>query len=176
MNELPHRFRESSFRKYEMFIHSAVEAWPAAVKALPNLFNVSQVTFACRCRDAIKSLATNKWDTTVNLLKFMTIADSLVVSERLDGSVLIGSKSGIANFATLTKSLALEAPAPEQTSEHIFTVSTEAEKTLLMELSSRRLLSPRLYFQGFTDDEVAQYQLNYDVALDKHDEKTYILI
>ena len=174
MNELPHRFRESSFRRYEPFIARAIEAWPNAIKADPSLFNIAQVTFACRCRDAITSLSNNKWDTTVDMSKFEK--STLVVSERVDGTVLIGSKQGIANFAGMVKTMEITNPVPETTSERIFTLTTKEQKALLMELSSRRLLSPRLFVQGLTDQEVEQYQVEWDVALDKHDDKTYILI
>jgi len=177
MNDLPHRFRQDSFRKYEPFIRSAVDAWPNMVKADPAQYNVAQVTFACRLRDAKRSLYEHHWPTDVDIEKFNKIGFlNIEVSERIDGSVLVGSHEAIVKYAEATTSMPVATLVPEHSSEHIFTLTTKEQKELLMELSARRLLAPRMFVMGLTSDEVDFYQKNYDVALDKHDERTWILI
>src|SRR5271157_786104 len=175
--ELPHRFREESFRKYEMILNNAVQAWPNAVKADPHLFNVAQVTFACRCRDAKKSLHDHHWETMIDMQKFEAIQSKLEVSERTDGTVLIGSAEAISKFAAFNTNMTIIPPVPEHSGNTpIFTLAGLEAKELLMKLSSARLLAPRIYVQGITQDEVVQFQMNYDTAIDKHDDKTYVII
>jgi hypothetical protein len=175
-NELPQRFRESSFRDYERTIAAAMSTSPIAFKVDPRLLGKAQVTFACRLRDAMKSYKDNNWPSILDHEKFLIMYESkrLMVSERTDGSILIGSQSAIDQFAT--SSNGVKTPAiPEAKNSEILIVQTIDEKKLLMILSSRRLLAPRLRVFGLNDPEVEQFQLDYDVALEKTPDG-YILI
>ena len=177
--QLPHRFRESSFRKYEWYIAQAVEAFPATIAVMPRSLGISSITFACRCRDAIKSHRDYNWTpSTVHRGKFEDCAPYLVVSERSDGSILMGSREAIIKHATDANSGAFSVPAPSEAtvSGEVLTLSTKEQKDLIMLLSHRRLLQPKLFLTGLTDPEVAAYQQRYDIAIDKHDDTTYILI
>src|ERR1700679_445189 len=93
--ELPHRYRFDQFKRYEIYINHAVEAHPQAVKCDPQLFNIKQITFVARLRDAMRSLWDNKWETTINKIKFREIYPLIQVTERVDGTILIGTKEAI---------------------------------------------------------------------------------
>ena len=167
-NELPQRFRESSFRDYERPIFAAMNTAPVAYKINPALVNKAQVTFACRLRDAMKSYKDNNWSSILDREKFLLMYESkrLMVSERTDGSILVGSQSAIEQFATSSNGVKNPSVAEVKNAELLILLSME-EKKLLMLLASRRLLAPRLRVFGITDPEAEQFQLDYDVALEK---------
>jgi len=89
MQNLPWRFRESSFRKYEQSIASIVKSWPLPVVFHPTS---SPETFSCRLRDAIKSLREHQWPTTILMSQFFAICDEIVVGVRGD-TVIAGPES-----------------------------------------------------------------------------------
>jgi hypothetical protein len=177
MNQsLPHRFRESSFRDYEDFIRTAINLSPSAYKIDPALHNKAQVTLACRLRDAMRSYKDHNWPCSFDREKFLHLYDEkkLSVSERTDGTILVGSLSAIESFAT--SSNGVKTPAiPEVKDAEILVLTSIEQKELIMLLSSRRLLAPRMRLFGLTDAEVEQFQCNYDVALEKTPDG-YILI
>ena len=175
-NELPQRFRESSFRDYERTIAVAMNSSPVAFKVDPKLAGKAQVTFACRLRDAMKSYKDNNWHSILDRENFLLMYESkrLIVSERTDGSILIGSTSAIEQFATSSNGAKVSAVAEVKDAEILVLTSTD-QKNLLMLLSSRRLLAPRLRVFGITDSEAEQFQLDYDIALEKITDG-YILI
>jgi len=176
MNELPQRFRESSFRDYERTIAAAMNVSPVAFKVDPRLLGKAQVTFACRLRDAMKSYKDNNWPSILDHEKFLIMYESkkLIVSERTDGSILIGSLSAIDQFATSSNGVK-NPPIAEVKDAPILVLTSTDQKNLLMLLSSRRLLAPRMRIFGLSDAEVEQFQLDYDVALEKTSDG-YILI
>ena len=176
MNELPQRFRESSFRDYERTIAAAMNVSPVAFKVDPRLLGKAQVTFACRLRDAMKSYKDNNWSSILDHEKFLIMYESkkLIVSERTDGSILIGSLSAIDQFTTSSNGVK-NPPIAEVKDAPILVLTSTDQKNLLMLLSSRRLLAPRMRIFGLSDAEVEQFQLDYDVALEKTSDG-YILI
>lgn len=89
---LPPRFREAAFRKYEQTIADIVRGFPNPRIFLPP---GSPVTFACRLRDAIRSLRENQWTTIVPLAAFFQCVDEIVVSEKSDGSVIVGNSETV---------------------------------------------------------------------------------
>lgn len=174
--ELPYRFRESSFRDFEPFINNIVEAYPNAVKADPSLFKKAQVTFACRLRDAIKSYKDNHWISYINRDKFETIVDSIVVSERSDGSILSGSKDGIERFASSGGHQALNHEVALPEGSDFVADLTKPSKQLLAELSQARKLSPRLTIIGLSDSDVEELERSYDIGINKNEDGSYTLI
>ena len=170
--ELPHRYRQDQFRRYETYINHAVEAHPQAVKCDPKLFNIKQITFVARLRDAMRSLWDNQWNTTINNTKFREIYESIQVTERTDGTILIGTKEAIKGWIQQDK-------IPELTaadSNEILTLKDPQTKELIMWLSHKRLLAPRLKVIGLTDDEVVEFQNNFDVSIDKNPDGSWLLL
>lgn len=58
--ELPHRFRESTFRRYEPLIAQALAQWPNPL-VLPPRVDIAQETLCCGIRNAMRSLHENRW-------------------------------------------------------------------------------------------------------------------
>ena len=59
------RFSEGAFRTYEPLIASIVDRWPDRTIITPQGRSCETVT--CRLRDAFRSLAVNRWKTTIDL-------------------------------------------------------------------------------------------------------------
>jgi hypothetical protein len=175
-NDIPHRFRETSFRDYEPFIASIVQAYPNAVKAIPKLFNKAQVTFSCRLRDAIKSYKDNHWSSYIDRVRFDSIVDSIVVSERNDGSVLSGSKEGIERYLNIGTEVPRSFPLQSEQDESFVIDVSKPSKVLIAELSQAHKLSPRLLIQGLTSEEVDELESNYDIGINKNENGSFTLI
>lgn len=87
--KLPHRLRESSFRRYEQAIHSIVESWPSVVILDPG--PLSNETYSARLRDAIQSLLQYNWPTSIDVHKLRKLRHEIVVSNR-DGTIVAGPR------------------------------------------------------------------------------------
>ena len=94
ISNLPYRFRESSFRRFEPHINDIVNCFPGPITIDPT--PLSQVTFSCRLRDAMKSLSLNRWQTEISMERFDRIYRDIVVSEG-QGVVRVGSSDTIRN-------------------------------------------------------------------------------
>lgn len=173
-NQLPHRYRETQFRRYELYIHHAVEAYPQAIKCDPKLFNVANETFRARLGDAIKSLYDNQWKTTIDVAKFRAVYASLQVSMRVDGTILVGTREAIQQWSKQDTIPTIEAAPTNNLTKPIIVTSATSE--FLMQLSHNRLLSPRLKVIGLTSADVEFYQQKYDIALDENTDGTYTLL
>ena len=94
MKDLPYRFREQSFRRFEPHINDIVNCFPEPIVIDPS--PLSQVTFSCRLRDAIKSLSENRWPTDINMERFDIIYPNIVVCEGLGEVrvVVVTTKTG----------------------------------------------------------------------------------
>lgn len=176
MQALPHRFREEQFRTYEPFIHrictDAATSWPCCIKCDPKLFRTAQTTFVARLRDAIISYRQYNWPSTINRAIFDHINPELSVSERVDGSILLGHRTAIKNWSSNDR-IALQ---PETTFSGTINLSNINAVNLLMTLSHNRLLSPRIRVAGLNDVEADTAQRSYDIALDKNPDGSYTLI
>ena len=70
-NDLPPRFRESAFRRYEPYIRHAVEVLPSPFQINPTDLGLAATTVQARLKDAIHSLYHYRWaPTSVNMAKF----------------------------------------------------------------------------------------------------------
>jgi hypothetical protein len=67
--QLPQRFSEASFRRWERIIETAVELLPSRL-VLPPRMEYTQETVSCGVRNAMRSLYEHGWNTTVDVLKF----------------------------------------------------------------------------------------------------------
>lgn len=96
---LPPRFREDAVRRYESTLRSILNDFPKVVVFKPTL---APTTFACRLRDAIKSQRANQWPLGIDMARFIQCCDEIVVSERTDGTVIVGNAETIRNYTKLT--------------------------------------------------------------------------
>lgn len=88
---LPPRFRSSAFRRYEAVLKQAIDLFPTEIEIDPAKFGLSTCTVEQRLRDAKTSQMEHKWNSTIDRLKFVQLADSLQVVSR-NGKVYIGPK------------------------------------------------------------------------------------
>lgn len=94
-NNLPHRFRESEFRRYEDWIQQAIKVFPSALQCFPGgSFPDSVETCSARLRDAMFSVLNNKWKTKLDLVKLNEIYPKLLVGPRM-GYIIVGSRECI---------------------------------------------------------------------------------
>ena len=172
-NQLPHRFRESTFRDYEPFINRLVEkaviSWPTCIKIDPSLFSNSHATFVGRLRDALVSYHNHNWPSMINRNTFERIFPETQVSERTDGTILFGEKGAIKRWN-------IEEKVPVMVDDAPAIVIDITQPDLFFILSHFRLLTPRIQFTGITDEKAAQLQSSYDIAIDKNPDGTYTLI
>jgi hypothetical protein len=170
---LPHRFRESSFRKYEEAIRAIVQHHPEVQIWCPT---GSTVTFACRLRDAMASFLKNAWKTTViDHAKFANIYDDITVSEQ-QGKVFTGGREKIKQY--FQKPYKQTSPEPMVTETKTPTIVLTDLNSLesLCDLLSKRCLSGPFKLEGFelTDELISICEQRYDVAFVK-DEKGLII-
>lgn len=80
---IPPRFNEASFRRYEPFITSAMLVLPSELDIhCREQLGLSPETVSCRLRDAMRSLHTYNWQTSVNMLKFAEYYSQLEVARK----------------------------------------------------------------------------------------------
>lgn len=89
LTNLPLRFSEASFRRYERHIHAIVINFPRPVSFRPE--SASLETFSCRLRDAITSHITYKWPSSIDPVELSTIRGKIVVQQR-EGMVVVGPR------------------------------------------------------------------------------------
>jgi len=179
-NNLPARFSEPYFRRYEDHIDTIVNLWP---KPVDFTVQGSVTTFACRLRDAMRSLHENNWTTKINRQVFNQIYrspkdKSFVVQECANGIVkvtderLIGSKD--------TAKVVLTKPSQPDTvtlsgEPFIFeTVLTFDKKKFLCHLAHLRLLC-RPIILDLDEQEKDELINSYDILLEPQTEGKYLL-
>lgn len=165
MNKLPHRLRESQFRRYEPLIARIVETFPACIVVDPRThYTIAPSTFAGRLRDAMKSLKDNDWDSTkVNRTTFHAIVDSIVVRERSDGLVAIGNRDTTLAKPTKPNDVPVDVPV----GDNKLVVGDETLKHFVCMLAHRRLLRTPIEVIGLSAAEAETLQNAYDVYLEK---------
>lgn len=165
MNKLPHRLRETQFRRYEDLIARIVTVFPSCIIVDPQKhYTIAPSTFAGRLRDAMKSLKDNDWDSVkVNRTTFLAVVDSVVVRERSDGLVAIGNRD-----TTLAKpAKPNDVPIDVPVSDNKLIIGDETLKHFICMLAHRRLLRTPVEVIGITAMEAQTLQDSYDVYLDK---------
>lgn len=76
---LPYRYSERHFRRYEPSIAVIVRQWPMVTVLDPSPLALE--TFSCRLRDAIKSMRDNQWSSKdISTMKFVQIVDEITIS------------------------------------------------------------------------------------------------
>lgn len=113
------RFSELAFRRYEATIAAIVQQWPSALIFSPAPLSVE--TFSCRLRDAIKSHQTHQWPSkSVNLMKFIQIADDIVVSTTANpGKITVAPATYFAKCKQIDFTLEKAQAEPQTNVPHI---------------------------------------------------------
>lgn len=170
--QLPYRFRESAFRFYEPAIAEIVKKFPCVVVINPKKWNMSPVTIACRLRDAVKSLKENQWSTYIDIKIFNAIADIITVAER-HGQVFIGNKQTVKqNFPLVTCPSFLSEVGESVT----ITTHTQSDRDFLCKLASQKAFRLPIRIIGLTEEHITYMQNNYDVAIERQNDGSHLLI
>lgn len=195
---LPSRLRESSFKRYELHIKSAVAEFPN-VYIVKMIREGSLVTFASRMRDAMASLAAYRWESEIiNMDRFDEFYPKIKVSHVMPDRVVIGSAENIKAYYTeqninlppnqfecFTNKAAASVvdatilPVGETTSSTVVSLSQDThdagvELKFLADLAALRLLNSAVEIT--ISAEQAQYlEDNFDVVLTKVNDNTYTM-
>lgn len=160
---IPPRFREQAFRFYEHTIARIVNTFPAVlVLDARKEYELSPVTFANRLRDAMTSHCKHAWQSAyVDVAKLRVLWPSqIVVSERDDGTIAIGSKETLREVIIRTAANPL-AGGDIELDYGDDPVSVEAA----IELCHRRKLTGlRFVVINFTDYNAQDWESKRDVA------------
>jgi hypothetical protein len=164
---LPHRFRESQFRRYETHIAELVKCFPNVVEWTTKL---SPITFSCRLRDAMTSLKKNGWKSSlIDIPKFLSIHSQIDVAEH-NGKIYSGSTESLKVFFAkpIPANAQPESPTSPTKIQRIVLPDSHSLKALCELLSKKVLLGP---FQldtcnGFsiTPDLANALESTFDVA------------
>lgn len=162
MKDLPYRFREAAFKRYEGVIASVVAAYPACVDFKPREeFGLSPTTFSCRLRDAMRSAIDNKWPTSrFDLMRLMQIHDDIQVAERND-VVKVGSKEQVREAAPLQ----VDVEAYKAATSSPIELLNDAEKVFLCRLIIKGVLATPLIVHGLTEIDTECLQQTFDLAI-----------
>lgn len=173
---LPARFSEPYFRRYEQTIAQIVDAWPQPVD-----FQIagSVTTFACRLRDAMKSLTENKWPTTmVNMDVFNEIHPSpkdkkFVVQELPNGIVRVCDSNLLISKDSIKVAVNNSTSKPSNPPVELLDLNLFQIKTVCL-LAHHRLLNTSILV-SLADEEATDLNNSFDILLEKQSEGKYLL-
>jgi len=158
---LPNRFTESAFRRYEAIIANIIDSYPAPVTINPKDIRLSCETVSARLRDAITSYRAHRWESTVVDDRI----DNMLISVRvLPNGLVVASGPGGVNAVNTTQ--------PTKTAE--INLNETPIKVLCLLAASRLLTRPVKVFPLLADDANVLEGL-FDVSLTKCGDATYIL-
>lgn len=167
--DLPFRLRESTFRIYEPYIVAAVKGWPDPVTINPAPLRAT--TVSARLRDAILSLRTFRWSTTIDMEVFDKVESQIQVTHS-DHSVALGPKGkrvvpGFQMQTTSHASLGIHFNKGNH---------DEADLTAICRLLGKRLISGPIYiYPPIHETQVATLESTFDVAIDSTADRTTIV-
>lgn len=176
MSNLPARFSEQYFRRYEPYIAKIVSTWPRPID-----FQIvgSVTTFACRLRDAMKSLSEHKWTTTtIDMDVFNEIHPTakdkkFVVQEHPNGIVRVCDCNLLLSKDSVKVSVNNEQPKSSNPPVELMDLD-QNEMSLICRLAHMRLLNCSIYLS--MDEPLANVLLNrFDILLEKQSEGKYLL-
>ena len=172
-NQIPHRFNEQSFRRYEPFIKRVMEDWPSVLTF--DVRPIATCTFACRLRDAMRSLVQFRWPTSIDLEKFIKLQPEVCVSERINGQVLVGpiyllrTRKPISGAEQATAEFSAKSNSGiefnSQSANKILSVDRPSQQVLdsLACLLENRLLT-KVILTGVSLEVVEELEHRFDVA------------
>ena len=165
---LPHRFRESAFRRYESILAQVVNRFPLPVEVDTKIYDLSSVTFSCRFRDAITSLERYRWRTdTIDMQRFAECSDLIVVRER-GGKVVIGGWEE----TKVTEALASQpiTAGAELATPVIIDVSNPVVLSTLITLAENRYLTMPITISNLPENTAETLASCFDISLEALDD------
>lgn len=173
IDNLPSQLTEASFRKYELTIQAAVNRFPQVIKIKAKDMDVAPTTYAARLRDALTSLFTYKWKTSVDMNKFLGIRLHVGVShDHKNNQVIIGSKTQLRNYDQEESTPPIHISADEVTIQ----VTTLEQKLLLCELSAAKSFAKRIKIFGLNIDDITFLEGKYDVGFKLIEDGSHLLL
>lgn len=104
-----HRFSEKQFRRFEPIIKAVMANHPKPYTFVPKSIGLSFETFSSRYRDACHSFRKYKWESDIDLEKFLQSFDLIKKVTFLDdGHVWIGPAPGKVPIPKTTLELVVE--------------------------------------------------------------------
>lgn len=168
MTNLPHRFSEKSFRRYEGIIYAVTERFPQPTVINPVDLTLSAETVRGRLRDAITSLKHHCWQTKIPMDVFLKIHDEIVVSLRPDGKVVVGDKDTVKLDEVATFS------AVDPTTVLDCTQYPDLSLSMVCFLAHNRALAKKLKLK-LLPEIAKQMTDNYDILLVEQGDNIYLL-
>lgn len=176
MNNLPYRFREQQFRRFESLITTAVNCFPQRYDVNPVTYSMAATTLSCRLRDAMNSLKENRWSTTVDMEKFDRIwPGELKVGERNTGLVVTGDKDTIRDRDERREIFGLE--RNQISAEPItFTNPSPSAVHTIVKLAEARTLTGQVRLVGVTETLLRTLAEQHDISYEKQPDGSFLLI
>lgn len=161
--EIPQRFTEAAFRRYEGIIAQAVAVLPSRYHFEPRSLGLSLETATARLRDAMRSLHIYRWTTGVNMTAFDRYWPSLLVRQEPPYITIDLRRHGEPLPARETPSASLEVSCPNE----------EVVRGLAILLAQRIL--PSAVLTGVTREFVERIVIDMDIAIIEKDGKVVLL-
>ena len=91
ITEIPPRFAEAAFRRYEPYITHAMHVLPSEFDIhCREVLGLSPETVSARLRDAMRSLKMYNWQTTINMIKFNELYGQIEVARKdVDSGIVV---------------------------------------------------------------------------------------
>ena len=159
---IPPRFREQAFRFYEHTIARIINTFPQVlIIDARKEYELSPVTFANRLRDAMTSHTKYAWQSAyVDVEKLRALWPSqIVVSERDDGLIAIGSKETLREVIVRSAN-----PLAGGDIELDYTDDPKAVEAAIELCHRRKLIGLQFVVSNFTDFNVQDWESKRDVA------------
>lgn len=167
--QLPYRFREEQFRRYEPFIADAIAKYPGPIIINPGLLGLNTVTFACRFRDACQSYLKHNWPSRlINREEFLLNFPNIGVAESHSlGTVRIGERK-LLRSGQLMPIVPHVSNATLGVNPQHLTITTDEQFELICRLASMRLLTSEVTISGpaVTLENKNIYDQQYDVSIE----------
>ena len=170
-SQLPRRFREQSFRKFEVIINSVISAYPNVITFNPyTTHHLSQETFAARFRDAMRSYSEHYWNSNIiNRERFLEVCDNISVAMAHNNSLIrIGDKNELKKPSLEVSKSTYRMPELKAV-PGLIALNSEGELELICKLAALRLLSQEVKCTGFTEHNKLKYEQIYDCSIELED-------
>lgn len=168
------RLSQANFRFYEKLIGVILARHPIPTIFNPKDYGKTQGTFEGRLRDAMLSLSTNNWQTTLDLTRFASVYPNIIVSSRDDGTVAVGTRAALTQLKE-QKQAAFVAGDP--TSFEMNEILMNGDRVLfLCYLAHHRLLSRPLHLFSLYGHDETTLTNQFDILLEGRPDGSFTLI
>lgn len=165
---VPHRFSEKQFRRYEPHIATVVRNWPGITRFKPTC---SIETFSCRFRDAIRGLFIYRYITLINYDELLSIRGALTVAQKGD-CVVIGPKLVVAAYSPTSNA---EVPTNSEAPTLLTNPPRPVLEAFCLLLSGKYITTP-LIVTNVDATILLEMQDRYDVVATEQPDGSTIII